>query len=53
MDILTSRQKEILTVIQNYVKEKGYSPSVREIGCAVGLSSSSTVHTHLTKLEEK
>lgn len=53
MDELTSRQREILSYIKREVLSKGYPPSVREIGQAVGLSSSSTVHGHLGKLEEK
>ncbi len=53
MDDLTPRQKEILTLIKKYVKEKNYPPSVREIGLQVGLSSSSTVHSHLESLEKK
>lgn len=47
------RQAEILEYIKEEVIKKGYPPSVREIGDAVGLSSSSTVHGHLNKLEEK
>lgn len=50
---LTPRQKEILTYIKREVIKRGYPPSVREIGQAVGLSSSSTVHGHLGKLEDK
>lgn len=53
MEDLTARQREILEHIKKEVLEKGYPPSVREIGQAVGLSSSSTVHGHLGKLEEK
>lgn len=53
MDDLTPRQKEILALIKKYVKEKNYPPSVREIGLQVGLSSSSTVHSHLESLERK
>jgi len=49
---LSSRQKLILSYIKEMVREKGYPPSVREIGNAVGLRSSSTVHGHLAKLEE-
>jgi repressor LexA len=49
---LTNRQKDILEFIQSQVRLKGYPPSVREIGLAVGLKSSSTVHAHLAKLEE-
>ncbi|MGI6712793.1 MAG: transcriptional repressor LexA [Bacillota bacterium] len=50
---LSSRQIEILKYIKNEVKVKGYPPSVREIGKAVGLKSSSTVHGHLNILEKK
>lgn len=53
MTKLSSRQQEILNFIKNEVKVKGYPPSVREIGEAVGLSSSSTVHGHLSRLESK
>lgn len=53
MDDLTPRQAEIFRFIKSEVLKKGYPPSVREIGQAVGLSSSSTVHGHLGKLEEK
>ncbi len=49
---LTNRQKLILDYIKNKIKESGYPPSVREIGHAVGLKSSSTVHAHLVHLEE-
>ena len=51
-DLLTTRQKQILAYIKDMLRTKGYPPSVREIGTAVGLRSSSTVHSHLTKLEE-
>jgi len=50
---LSSRQYAILDFIKKEVKEKGYPPSVREIGEAVGLASSSTVHGHLARLEKK
>lgn len=50
---LTERQKSILAFIKNEIKTKGYPPAVREIGEAVGLSSSSTVHSHLNQLENK
>lgn len=50
---LSSRQIAILHYIQKTTREKGYPPSVREIGEAVGLSSSSTVHGHLAQLEAK
>src|SRR4051812_49553655 len=46
-DPLTTRQREILTVIERHLDERGYPPSVREIGEAVGLTSPSTVHNHL------
>lgn len=48
---LTDRQREILNVITETVGNRGYPPSVREIGDAVGLSSPSTVHSHLSALE--
>ena len=49
---LSGRQRHILKYIHDQVQLKGYPPSVREIGAAVGLASSSTVHAHLRKLEE-
>jgi repressor LexA len=52
-DNLSERQLEILNFIKSEIKTKGYPPSVREIGEAVGLSSSSTVHGHLAQLEKK
>ncbi len=53
MKELTDRQKQIYQYIKRTVQEKGYPPSVREIGNAVGLQSSSTVHGHLAKLQDK
>ncbi|MDI6689003.1 MAG: transcriptional repressor LexA [Actinomycetota bacterium] len=53
MQALTKRQQQILDFILSEIHRKGYPPSVREIGKAVGLSSSSTVHSHLAALEEK
>jgi len=50
---LTPRQIDILEFIKKEIREKGYPPSVREIGDAVGLMSSSTVHGHLQTLEDK
>jgi repressor LexA len=50
---LSNRQQAILEFIKSKVREKGYPPSVREIGEAVGLASSSTVHGHLDRLEKK
>ena len=50
---LTERQQQILEFIRADIHRRGYPPSVREIGEAVGLSSSSTVHSHLAALEEK
>ena len=50
---LTSRQGAILKYIKKVIDERGYPPSVREIGEAVGLRSSSTVHSHLVNLEKK
>ncbi|KGL40026.1 repressor LexA [Listeria newyorkensis] len=50
---LSKRQQDIYDFIKSEVKDKGYPPSVREIGEAVGLASSSTVHGHLARLEGK
>lgn len=50
---ISARQLEILNFIKSELRSKGYPPSVREIGDAVGLSSSSTVHGHLNQLEKK
>ncbi len=50
---ISKRQQDILNFIKDEVKSKGYPPSVREIGEAVGLASSSTVHGHLARLESK
>jgi repressor LexA len=49
---LTKRQKEIFDFIRRYAQKYGYPPTVREIGKAVGLTSSSTVHAHLANLEK-
>ena len=48
---LTKRQQEIFDFIKRYSAEYGYPPTVRDIGKAVGLASSSTVHAHLANLE--
>jgi repressor LexA len=53
MTELTDRQRQVLEFIDVEVRERGYPPSVREIGEAVGLSSSSTVHAHLAALQDK
>ncbi|WP_026701147.1 transcriptional repressor LexA [Salibacterium aidingense] len=53
MPKLSKRQQQILDYIKDEVKLKGYPPSVREIGESVGLASSSTVHGHLSRLENK
>ena len=49
---LTPRQREVLEVIEQYQRERGFPPSVREIGEAVGLTSPSTVHAHLATLQK-
>jgi repressor LexA len=49
---LTKRQQEIFDFIQKYASKYGYPPTVREIGKAVGLASSSTVHAHLANLQK-
>lgn len=48
---LTGRQRGILEVIEKSMRDRGYPPSVREIGEAVGLTSPSTVHSHLASLQ--
>lgn len=48
---ITKRQQQIYEFIRSYQTEKGYPPSVREMAAAVGLSSPSTVHAHLSALE--
>ncbi len=52
-DDLTKRQQEVLEYVLEHQRKKGYPPSVREIGQALGLRSSSTVHGHLYRLEKK
>jgi len=52
-DQLTERQTRILEYIRQVTRARNYPPSVREIGEAVGLSSSSTVHNHLNQLERR
>lgn len=51
-DMLSARQKSILNFVREFITAKGYPPAVREIGAAVGLSSSASVHNHLRKLQE-
>jgi repressor LexA len=48
---LTERQRGILEVIEKSMRDRGYPPSVREIGEAVNLTSPSTVHSHLASLQ--
>src|SRR5215218_10396025 len=48
---LTKRQQEIFDFVKRYVGDHGYPPTVRDIGKALGLTSSSTVHAHLANLE--
>jgi repressor LexA len=48
---LTTRQQQIFEFIKRYTNDKGYPPTVRDIGRAIGLTSSSTVHAHLANLE--
>lgn len=50
MSDLSERQRQVLEFIRSTVTERGYPPSVREIGEAVGLSSPSTVHSHMSAL---
>ncbi len=50
---LTRRQREVLDVIRGFIRDNGYSPSLEEIGGALGLSSVATVHKHVTHLVDK
>lgn len=50
---LTKRQKAVLACIEEYIAEKGYGPTVRDVCNKLGLSSPSTVHVHLKALEDK
>jgi SOS regulatory protein LexA len=50
---ISLKQQEIIEFIKSEINRKGYPPSVREIGKAVGLKSTSTVHGHLSRLEKK
>lgn len=50
--MITKRQVEILKAIDTYIKEKGYSPTIREICKMVNLKSSSSVYEHLNNLEK-
>ena len=51
--VLTGKRREILDFIAAQLRERGFPPSVREIGEAVGLTSSSTVHAHLATLQRQ
>ncbi len=48
---ITARQRQVLDVIEQSMRDRGYPPSVREIGEAIGLTSPSTVHSHLNTLQ--
>ena len=50
---LTRRQREVLEVIRAFIQKNGYSPSLEEIGGALGLSSVATVHKHVSHLVDK
>jgi repressor LexA len=52
-ETLTGKRREILEFIAEHLRERGFPPSVREIGEAVGLTSSSTVHAHLATLQRQ
>ncbi len=47
----STRRTKIVSFVDSYTKEHGYCPSVREIGCAVGLKSTSTVYGHLKRMQ--
>jgi repressor LexA len=52
-EVLSAKRQQILTFIADSQRDRGYPPSVREIGEAVGLASSATVHTHLAVLQRE
>jgi len=52
-ELLSGKQSDILNFIKKQIREKGYPPTVREICAGVGLSSTSTVHGHLERMEKK
>lgn len=52
-EALSGKRREILEFIGHCLRERGYPPSVREIGAAVGLASSATVHSHLAVLQRE
>jgi repressor LexA len=52
-ELLSEKQSDILNFIKKQIREKGYPPTVREICAGVGLSSTSTVHGHLERMEKK
>ena len=51
--MITKKQKEVLRVINNFIVNNKYSPSVRDLALALNLSSTSTVQSHLDRLQEK
>ena len=53
MERLTNKQNQVLDYIKQSIAKNGFPPTVREIGSALGLSSSATVHAHITTLENK
>jgi repressor LexA len=53
MEKLTSQQSKVLKAIKEIIRERGYPPSVRELGERLSLKSTATVHTHLRNLERK
>ena len=53
MQPLTRRQREILDYLKEFIDERGYAPSLEEIGARFGLSSLATVHKHMMNLQEK
>lgn len=52
-DDLSKKQIDILNYIKSYIKYKGYPPAIREICTKLNISSTSTVHSHIVKLEDK
>ncbi len=53
INILSEKEKEILEIIEKFIDENGYSPTVREIAALSGLKSTSSVHGHIKRLKTK
>lgn len=53
MEKLTTKQKKVYDFIEDFIRSQGYSPSIRDICSGLGIRSTSTIHTHISTLEQK